>query len=93
MHIAPALVASALALKASAFLVPLEVSKAAEQAKSELASLLASRGHTVDLDCPGCPWFGAEDSTHPDSEIETKIVSTCLVSVRDDIADNSSVAP
>ena len=79
MHFIPALAASALVLRASAFLVPLEISRAAEQAKPELASLLASAGHSVDLDCPGCPWFGAEDSARPDSEVETKIVRTCPV--------------
>lgn len=77
MHITPALVASCLALEASAFLVPLEISKAAEQAKSELASFLATTGHTVDLDCPGCPYFGIEDADEPQEDIENKIVSTC----------------
>ncbi|ETI24195.1 hypothetical protein G647_03564 [Cladophialophora carrionii CBS 160.54] len=73
MHIAPALVAGYLALQASAFLVPLEVSEAAQQAKSELASLLATTGHTVDLDCPGCPYFGVEDTQHPEDDVENKI--------------------
>lgn len=77
MHITPALVASCLALEASAFLVPLEVSKAAEQAKSELASLLATTGHTVDLECPGCPYFGIEVTDEPQGDVENKIVSTC----------------
>jgi hypothetical protein len=77
MHIAPALVAGCLALEASAFLVPLEVSEAAQQAKSELASLLANTGRTFDLDCPGCPYFGVEDTEHPDEDVENKIVSTC----------------
>ncbi|KIW68147.1 hypothetical protein PV04_04113 [Phialophora macrospora] len=73
MHIAPALVAGCLALEASAFLVPLEVSEAAQHAKSELASLLATTGHTVDLDCPGCPYFGVEDTEHPDDDVENQI--------------------
>ncbi|EXJ60947.1 hypothetical protein A1O7_05100 [Cladophialophora yegresii CBS 114405] len=73
MHIAPALVAGCLALEASAFLVPLEVSEAAQQAKSELASLLATTGHTVDLHCPGCPYFGVEDSEQPKEDVENEI--------------------
>ncbi|KIX09261.1 uncharacterized protein Z518_00340 [Rhinocladiella mackenziei CBS 650.93] len=73
MYIAPALVASALALPASAFLVPLEVSNAAEQAKAELGALLARPARTVDLDCPGCPFFGAEDTTEPQYGVENKI--------------------
>ncbi len=77
MYITPALVAGCLVLKASAFLVPLEVSKAAEQAKTELASLLATTGHTVDLDCPGCPYFGNEEVDVQGDDIENKIVSTC----------------
>ena len=76
MYITPALVAGCLALEASAFLVPLEVSNAAEQAKSELASLLAATGRTVDLDCPGCPYFGSEEADDQ-HDVENKIVSTC----------------
>ncbi|KAJ9604785.1 hypothetical protein H2200_010900 [Cladophialophora chaetospira] len=73
MYITPALVAGCLALQASAFLVPLEVSEAAEQAKSELATLLATTGHTVDLDCPGCPYYGNEDGDEASKDIENKI--------------------
>ncbi|EXJ91559.1 hypothetical protein A1O3_00107 [Capronia epimyces CBS 606.96] len=73
MYLTSALVASALALRASAFLVPLEVSNAAEQAKSELAALLTKTGRTVDLDCPGCPFFGIEDTTKLQYNVETKI--------------------
>ncbi|KIW92814.1 uncharacterized protein Z519_06663 [Cladophialophora bantiana CBS 173.52] len=72
MYITPALVAACLTLEASAFLVPLEVATAAKQAKSELASLLATTGHTVDLDCPGCPYFGTEESELQD-DVENKI--------------------
>jgi hypothetical protein len=79
MYIKSALVAGCcLALETSAFLVPLEVSNAVEQAKTELASLLATGGHTVDLDCPGCPYLGVDDVAEDyDEEIGTKIVSTC----------------
>lgn len=73
MYLSSALLASALALRASAFLVPLEVSKAAEQAKSELAALLGKIGHTVDLDCPGCPFFGVEDNSELQYDVENKI--------------------
>lgn len=93
MRFAPALVASALALEASAFLVPIEISRAAEQAKSELAALLATTGHTVDLDCPGCPYFGAGDQTVPVSDVESKIVRTCFHCTRDHYADHSPLAP
>ncbi len=77
MYLAPALVASALAFEASAFLIPLEVSKAAEQAKSELAALLATKGAVVDLDCPGCPFWPNQDTAEPQMDVENKIVSTC----------------
>ncbi|OAP57710.1 hypothetical protein AYL99_08448 [Fonsecaea erecta] len=73
MYITPALVAASLALEASAFLVPLEVATAAKQAKSELASLLATTGHTVDLDCPECPYFGTEDTDDLQEDVENKI--------------------
>ncbi|KIW29045.1 uncharacterized protein PV07_04891 [Cladophialophora immunda] len=73
MYITPALVAACLTLEASAFLVPLEVATAAKQAKSELASLLATTGHTVDLDCPGCPYFGTEDTAGLQGDVENKI--------------------
>jgi hypothetical protein len=79
MYIKSALVAGCcLALETSAFLVPLEVSNAVEEARTELASLLASGGHTIDLDCPGCPYLGVDDVVEDyDEEIGTKIVSTC----------------
>ncbi|OAL37901.1 hypothetical protein AYO20_02734 [Fonsecaea nubica] len=73
MYITPALVAACLTLEASAFLVPLEVATAAKQAKSELASILATTGHTVDLDCPGCPYFGPEDTAELREDVENKI--------------------
>ncbi|KAK4936334.1 hypothetical protein LTR10_022762 [Elasticomyces elasticus] len=74
MHLAHALVASAFALRASAFLIPLEISKAAEQATADLARLF-SNPNVVDigLDCPGCPFFGAEDQTQPQFDVENKI--------------------
>ncbi|KAI1615825.1 hypothetical protein EDD36DRAFT_198016 [Exophiala viscosa] len=74
MHLAHALVASALALRASAFLIPLEISKAAEQANADLARLFSSPSVVaVDLGCPGCPYFAGEDSAQPQFDVENKI--------------------
>jgi hypothetical protein len=73
-----ALAASAFALHASAFLVPLEISNAAEQAKSDLSSFFAPAPNTLQLDCPGCPFFGIEDTAQVQPNVENKIVSTCL---------------
>ncbi|EXJ93553.1 hypothetical protein A1O1_01945 [Capronia coronata CBS 617.96] len=73
MHLTSALLVGAWALEASAFLVPLEISKAAQQAKSELAALLAKPAHAVDLDCPGCPFFGVDDTTALQYDVENRI--------------------
>lgn len=89
MHLIHALVASACTLHASAFLLPLEVSNAAEQAKSELASFFTQSVTSLDLDCPGCPFFGGKDSTQALSYVENKIVSTCLETIHDTYADSS----
>lgn len=78
MYLSSALVASAFALHASAFLVPLEISEAAEKAKSDLASFFAATPNTLQLDCPGCPFFGIEDTAQVQPNVENKIVSTCL---------------
>ena len=82
MHLTSALVAGALACHASAFLVPLEVSKAAEQPQaSDPNPLIVDASYIVDLECPGCPFFGIEDTTQVQSDVENKIVSTCLDSI------------
>ena len=58
MILAPVLAAGALALRASAFLIPLEVSEAKGTAESgEL------KHQVVDLDCPGCA-FASADGDH-----------------------------
>lgn len=75
MYLSSALVAaSAFALHTSAFLLPLEVSKAAEQARYPLTS----GPNRLELDCPGCPFFGIEDTAEVQPDVENKIVSTCL---------------
>lgn len=77
MHLRSPVLASVLALKASAFLVPFEVTKTGEDIRNEIASaFFAKTGRTVDLDCPGCPFFGVEDTSELQYGVENKIVST-----------------
>ena len=76
MHLKSALVAGTLALQASAFLVPLEISKAAGEAKAQLESIWSQSTQTVELDCPNCPFFGPGDTlTTWDEDDENKLVS------------------
>lgn len=80
MHLAPALVACALSSRASAFLLPLEVTEAAERADIQVKPPpgVVMTGGSVDLDCPHCPYFGLENPTEPQFGVDSKIVSTCL---------------
>ncbi|EHY55275.1 hypothetical protein HRR83_009077 [Exophiala dermatitidis] len=74
MHLRSPVLASVLALKASAFLVPFEVTKTGEDIRNEIASaFFAKTGRTVDLDCPGCPFFGVEDTSELQYGVENKI--------------------
>jgi len=60
MHLSSALAASVLALQASAFLIPLEVSKAAEAAeaaKGQIESLWMAKAQRVALACSQCPFY------------------------------------
>lgn len=72
MHLPSALVAaSAFALHTAAFLIPLEVSNAVDQAKS----LLITGPNTFELDCPACPFFGIENTAEVQHDVKNKIVS------------------
>ncbi|KAK5462878.1 hypothetical protein LTS15_002590 [Exophiala xenobiotica] len=75
MHLAPALVACALASRASAFLLPLEVTEAAERADIQVTPPpgVVMTGGSVDLDCPDCPYFGLENPTEPQFGVDSKI--------------------
>ena len=73
MHLTSALAASAWALQASAFLVPLQ----ATSPKSAISTVVFSESSSpFDLDCPHCPYFTADGSPSP-NDVRTKIVSTC----------------
>jgi hypothetical protein len=73
MYLSSALVAtSAFALHTAAFLIPLEVSNAIELGKGPLIT----GPNTFELDCPGCPFFGIEDTSEVQYDVENKIVST-----------------
>ncbi len=52
--------ASILALQASSFLIPLEISNEVETAKAQLESLWTNKANTIDLSCPGCTFLGPE---------------------------------
>ena len=69
------LAAGALALNASAFLIPLEISDQVEKAKTELATLLPYKAQTVQLACPNCIFPGPEDGSDFSTDDETSIVS------------------
>jgi hypothetical protein len=76
MHIRSALVAGILALQASAFLVPLEISKAAKQAKGQIESIWSQSTHSVELDCPNCPLLASPDTgVEWDEDDENRLVS------------------
>lgn len=60
MILRSALVAGVLALRASAFLVPLEVAKEVEAAKAQLGSPWSSKAQTVELACRGCAFPGPQ---------------------------------
>jgi hypothetical protein len=79
MHISSALVAGTLALQASAFLIPLEISKAVEEAKGQVETLWRQTTETVELDCPNCPFFAPEGTSSAwDEEDENKLVSRAI---------------
>lgn len=79
MHISSALVAGTLALQASAFLIPLEISKAVEEAKGQIHTLWRQTIETVELDCPNCPFFAPEGTSSAwDEEDENKLVSRAI---------------
>jgi hypothetical protein len=76
MILRSALAAGVLALQASAFLVPLEVTKEVEAAKARLESLWWNQAHTVELSCPGCTFPGPQqDGIEYSSTDENTIVS------------------
>lgn len=76
MHLRSALVAGIFALQASAFLVPLEISKAAEAAKGQIESIWSHSVHSIELDCPGCPILApAGSETEWDEDDENRLVS------------------
>jgi hypothetical protein len=76
MHISSALVAGTLALRASAFLVPLEIAKVVEEAKGQIESLMSQSTQTIELDCPNCPFFAPNGvSSGWDEDDENKLVS------------------
>ncbi|RVX66272.1 hypothetical protein B0A52_10199 [Exophiala mesophila] len=69
MHLTSALAASAWALQASAFLVPLQ----ATSPKSAISTVVFSESSSpFDLDCPHCPYFTADGSPSP-NDVRTKI--------------------
>jgi hypothetical protein len=75
MHISSALVAGTLALQASAFLIPLEIANAVEEAKVQVESLWSQSTQTVELDCPNCPFFAPKaTSSSWDEDDENKLV-------------------
>jgi hypothetical protein len=76
MHLRSALVAGILALQASAFLVPLEISKAAKQAKGKIESIWSQSAHSVELDCPNCPLLASPGTgVEWDEDDENRLVS------------------
>lgn len=79
MYISSALVAGTLALRASAFLIPLEISKVVEEAKGQVDSLRSQSTQTVELDCPNCPFFAPKGiSSGWDEDDENKLVSRTI---------------
>lgn len=80
MYLAPALVAGALASRASAFLLPLEVTKAAARPAFEVKPppSVVMVGGSVDLDCHDCPFVDPENPSVVQVGVESKIVSTCV---------------
>ena len=73
MYFSSALAAGLLAVRASAFLIPPQISEAAIEAKTELISILAGVPRSVELDCPGCPFAGVETVAWQE-DVENKIV-------------------
>ncbi|KIW18178.1 hypothetical protein PV08_02466 [Exophiala spinifera] len=75
MHLAPALAAGALALRASAFLLPLEVTAAAERPAFEVKPPpeVLMVGGSIDLDCPGCPFVDPKTPSVVQLGVESKI--------------------
>ena len=79
MYLKSALVAGTLAFQASAFLVPLEVSKAALEAKVQIESIWSQSTQTVELDCPHCPLFSPEvTSSTWDDDDKNRLVSSAF---------------
>ncbi|KIW45958.1 uncharacterized protein PV06_01657 [Exophiala oligosperma] len=75
MYLAPALVAGALASRASAFLLPLEVTKAAARPAFEVKPppSVVMVGGSVDLDCHDCPFVDPENPSVVQVGVESKI--------------------
>jgi len=84
MHFPLALVASALVLQASAFVVPPGISNAAISAKGKLEGLLTAQAYSYDLDCPGCPFPAVDDGdTFQGEDVENQIVRKMTPDVSD----------
>jgi hypothetical protein len=76
MHLRSALAAGILALQASAFLVPLEISKAAEHANGQIESIWSQSAHSVELDCPNCPLLASPGTgVEWDEDDENRLVN------------------
>ncbi|KAK5056656.1 hypothetical protein LTR84_012188 [Exophiala bonariae] len=90
MYLSSALVAtSAFALHTAAFLIPLEVSNAVELGRPPFLNGPSE----FELDCPGCPFFGVEDTAEVQYDIENKILLDFALDTTDGLTINGDALP